>query len=226
MKKDLATVSVHGFLAKEIQKSQWRLKVKTIAEAFRAINVLTKHKFSKVIEAHNPRVQRYKVVVNGKTVPNDLLHLEDGKGEMRESNFNINQKIKTIDVIPVIEGAGFADIIMTVVGVILIIVGILVTIGTFGGGAPLGYTLITIGVGLLAAGLSNLLSKPPSVGDIEEISRSYLFAGPTNVIGEGRPVPLGYGTLRVGSQRVAASYAVSYEYENTVADNVVITTIC
>ena len=42
---------------------------------------------------------------------------------------------------------------------------------------------------------------------------SYLFNGPVNTVGEGGPVPVGYGTLMVGS------IAANVYYENTYVTN-------
>jgi predicted phage tail protein len=38
----------------------------------------------------------------------------------------------------------------------------------------------------------------------------YLFNGPVNTVGEGGPVPVGYGQLVIGSNNVFASYDLSY----------------
>jgi hypothetical protein len=107
---------------------------------------------------------------------------------------------------------------------------------------PLAPVLILAGLGLLAAGVTSLLSKPPplvpfnaqqadpinsSAGEVGGPS-SYLFNGPVNTVGEGGPVPVGYGTLLIGSNNVYASYDVQYktnkrginQYNNTVNSGV------
>ena len=91
--------------------------------------------------------------------------------------------------------------VMTVVGVILVVAGMV------GGGNPL---LISAGLTLIAGGVSMLLAKPPKFDDFREIentkkSSSYLFNGPTNTANEGGPVPIGYGRLIVGSQVIQTS---------------------
>ena len=50
------------------------------------------------------------------------------------------------------------------------------------------------------------ISNPSS--DPTQLANSYLFSGPTNVLNEGGPVPIGYGRLMVGSQVIMASYEV------------------
>jgi predicted phage tail protein len=218
MKKELSTITFHGFLAKALPKKKWSLNIKSVAEAFRAVNILTKQKLNKALEGNSPSTQRYRVIVNGKALSNSHVDHEKNPSKITESNLNIRRKIETIDVVPVVEGSDFMDVFMTILGIILIVAGIIV-------GGPWGAAMVMAGLGLLAAGISNLLSKPPDTGDIEETSQSYLFAGPTNVVGEGRAIPLGYGTLRIGTQRVAASFEVTYHSEE-VATEIIKSKIC
>ena len=80
---------------------------------------------------------------------------------------------------------------------------------TFGSTSFLGASLIVGGVGLVAAGIANLLTPMPEFGDFREIEgggrRSYLFSGPENTVREGGPVFIGYGRLLVGSQVIQSS---------------------
>jgi hypothetical protein len=84
------------------------------------------------------------------------------------------------------------------------------------------------GLSLIAAGVTSLLAKPPPLlpfnaqqattqnqGAIGQGGgpQSYLFNGPVNTVGEGGPVPVGYGTLMVGS------VAVNVYYENIYVAN-------
>jgi predicted phage tail protein len=75
------------------------------------------------------------------------------------------------------------------------------------------------GLGLVAAGLSNLLSSPPEFEEFQDNSktgkRSFVFDGPANVVGEGRAVPFGYGRMRIGSQVIDATYEITYADANT-----------
>ena len=64
-------------------------------------------------------------------------------------------------------------------------------------------------VGLIAAGITNLLTPMPKFGDFREIeqggAKSCLFNGPENTIREGGPVFVGYGRLLVGSQVIQSA---------------------
>jgi len=91
---------------------------------------------------------------------------------------------------------------------------------------PLLPQLLLAGFSLLASGITALLAKPPpnipfeatqftpaQQGVIGESGgpNSYLFNGPVNVLGEGGPVPVGYGRLMVGSRVCLVSYDVIYK---------------
>jgi len=211
-KDGLVKITLHGKLGESIGKT-WRLAVNSVSEAVRAIEMNSKRKLFKFLYNNDKFGLKYRVLING----NDFLYSElptiDKLNTITDSELACHiEDLKTIDIIPVMEGADkIGGIIGTVLGVILIVVGIIlmVTPAT----APLGLGIIMAGLGLVAAGVINLLSKPPNGGDFREIENaqgrtSYLFNGPENVTKEGGPVPLGYGRLLVGSQVISASYIV------------------
>ena len=72
-----------------------------------------------------------------------------------------------------------------------------------------GSGMVMAGIGLMAAGISNLLTSMPEFDDFRQIEGggrpSYLFSGPVNVIREGGPVFIGYGQLLVGSQVIQST---------------------
>ena len=69
------------------------------------------------------------------------------------------------------------------------------------------------------------MMSPPKFEDFRKIQEnggskpSYLFDGPSNVIGEGGPVPIGYGRMKIGSQTVEVSVNnVEMDTKSTAAD--------
>jgi predicted phage tail protein len=137
----------------------------------------------------------------------------------------INEKLETLDIVPIIKGAGGGGgnsstkgILAIVLAVILIATGV----GAAGGTTLLGMTftagtvstvsgaLIVAGIGLAVTGITLLMMSPPKFDDFRKIDGgggkpSYLFDGPSNVLGEGGPVPVGYGRMKIGSQTVEIS---------------------
>jgi predicted phage tail protein len=202
-------IKLHGILGKELGRRFFSLAVSSVSEALHAINILTSNKLNRVLNKHG--YDKFNVVINGRTIRHDkVLDPKDPNVYKEISNSELvlkTNKLETIDIIPVIE-ASDSDIFAIILGVILIIAGIF-TLGTSTG---IGVALIMGGIGIAAAGIINLLSKPPSFEPFQEIAgvtkKSYLFNGPENTVGEGGVVPVGYGRLIVGSQTVSASYDI------------------
>lgn len=208
MKKELVQIKLHGHLGKSVKRPNWSLAVKSVAEAINAINNLTNNKLKKrLIRDHKDNL-KYNVLINGRDFEHDGPVDPSIPESINSSELCIRgDYIKTIDIIPVIEGAGDGlNILTMIVAIVLIAIGIIIAPTN----APLGYTMIMAGLGLFAAGLANMLSKPPKPGEVDQSIGSYMFNGPQNTTEEGNPVPVGYGRLLVGSQIIAASYDVDY----------------
>lgn len=205
--KALVTVKLHGDLGR-IFRRQWHLQVSSVSEAISAINANTGGKFYFYLGRKPASQQLYRILINGRDfVSKSKVIGPDNIDEIYESELVChNQALKTIDIVPVMEGGeGALDIITMIFGAILI------AVGAFTGMVP----LVMAGIGLLGAGIVSLLSKPPKFEDFRELEKkqgkpSYLFGGPQNVNLEGGPVPIGYGRLIVGSQTIAASFEVYY----------------
>ena len=110
--------------------------------------------------------------------------------------------MKTIDIVPILEGAGgdVKDTLYIVGGALMMGAGIAM-------GSPM---LIQLGLFALMTGLANMLAEPPEFEDFREVQQvnqreSYLFNGPVNTYNPGGPVPLGYGRMLVGSLAIAFS---------------------
>lgn len=208
----LVNISIHGNIWNKMPKKAWNLAVKSCSEAIHAVNILTKNAlFSNLLENDKKNI-KYEILIN----KNPCLFAEPPDVNNPESLLNSElvieyPNLKTIDIVPVIEGAN-ADIGMIIGGIALVAIGAF-TFGStaFAGAALLKGALIFGGIGLIAAGIINLLSTPPKLEDFKGASKrgSYLFNGPENVVGEGGPVPLVYGQLLVGSQTVASTYDIT-----------------
>lgn len=197
-------ITLHSDIWSKMPKQTWKLAVKSVSEAVHAINVMSRNKFFSQLLENDKKNIKYEVLIN----KNPCLYAEPPSIEKPESLLNselvVNyHNLQTIDIVPVIEGA--EDIGMIIAGVTLIIVGIILL------PSPWGAALIMGGLGLIAAGIINLLTTPPKLEDFKGPSRrgSYLFDGPENTVGEGGPVPLVYGQLLVGSHTVTQTYHIT-----------------
>lgn len=101
-----------------------------------------------------------------------------------------------LHVIPVIGGSGGA--VQFVVGAVLAVVGF-ATSWLGGAGVPIGM----LGVAMMAGGVAQMLTKTPSPDNPNrnetEKKQSTSFSNLQNLVAQGRPVPLAYGRILVGS---------------------------
>jgi len=216
---NLVEIRLHGDLGKKVGKL-FKLSVKSAREGFRAINTITRGKFFKYLAEKEKGGAKYQILINESPFlsekPLDNLEcLKDGSLVTSEL-FIRREDLRSIDVVPIIEGAGGGDgqskgIIGIIIGVLIAVVG--VVYGAMTGDWFTAGLIIFAGVGLIAAGVLTMLSKPPQFEDFRDLDKgrkSNLFPGPINITNEGGPIPVGYGQLLVGSQVIAQSYTVRY----------------
>ena len=201
----LTKITLHGSLGKKVGKD-WELQVESIPEAMHAINVMTNREFFKTIIDNDKQNVKYRVLVNGKSaVSKSVDKIEDAP----ESEIFIKRKMETLDIVPVLEGAGGGgdgegkDWMLVLGGALTMGIG-------FGMESAFGATLVQLGLFAVITGLSNLLAEPPDFEDFREIDavnkrESYLFNGAVNTYNPGGPVPVGYGRLLVGSATIGFS---------------------
>jgi len=203
MNNSLVKVNLHHELGEEIGQ-HWELAVNSVAEAVRAIEAMT-HKFYKYLLSKDKENIGYQIIVNGNPLDTEGIN-QNNLESIKNSELCLQyEKLHSIDIIPIIEGAN-SKTLGFVLAAILIVVGVVISVLS---AAEIGIPLIISGLGLL---VTTLLSKPPKFEDFREIDQggktSYLYGGPANIVGEGGPVPVGYGRLIVGSQTVTASYVI------------------
>ena len=109
----------------------------------------------------------------------------------------LNQHLKddaTVHFTPVLKGSKKAGLFQTIVGAVMVVVGVF----TSWAGGP---ALITAGIGLMAGGVAQMLTKMPSMstGKDADKKQSTSFSNLSNMAAQGRPMPLAYGRIRVGS---------------------------
>lgn len=216
---NLVDIKFHGELG-EVLKKDYKLAVSSVKEALHAVNRLSGKRLSKYFIQSDNFHKCYRILVNGKDIVGPCKKL-DTPEKISQSEFIVKRSnIKTIDIIPVIQGSGdFMDFLIIAVGVALIAFAPS-GIALLGGSLKIGATTAVVaGLGLVAAGLSNLLSSPPEFEEFQDNSktgkRSFIFDGPANVVGEGRAIPFGYGRMRIGSQVMDATYEITYADANT-----------
>lgn len=132
-----------------------------------------------------------------------------GRGKHRE-NIGKDQLVEPagdcIHIMPVHAGAK-NGVLQTILGVVLIVVGAFVSASSWGLAAPVGGALVSMGIGMVAGGIVQMLSSQPKLqknADSADNQSSYVFNGPTNTTAQGNCVPVIYGRVRAGSAVISA----------------------
>jgi len=183
----LKTIILYGELAKRFGRVH-RFSVKNAAEAIRALKANFKGFENYMTNAHTQNVG-FKVFVGGSKIQKyNEIHNPCGKDEI-------------IRIVPVLAGSGAW--VRILIGAVLVVAAVAVTAL----GAPnAGFALGAAGVGLIIGGVAQLLTTPPKDPTTNDPDRknSYVFNGPLNTSAQGRPVPVGYGRMIVGSVVISA----------------------
>ena len=180
---ELKTIKLYGELGKKFGR-EFQLDVSSPAEAVR------------LLSANFKGFKQFFVGEDGKKEYHILLNEQDLD---TEEAFYPSSTKETIKIIPVIEGSGENPLVRIVIGAVLIYFSQYDSTGT----------LFAAGVGLIVGGVTQLLfpvTTPAGDTELDENRPAYNFDGPVNTIRQGNPVPVGYGTLRVGSQVVSAGF--------------------
>lgn len=197
-------VILHGALAEF--GGPYNFHVQTVPEAIKALCQ---------IKGFKERLQQGAWRLVGKT--------QNGSRDIGESQLTIGLGgVKTIEIFPVVAGAGDDGVGKIILGVALIaaafafapaIVGAagptlgMSTAAVSVGGFSITYANIAMfGISMLMGGVSQALTPTPAISDYStaEAKGSYLFNGPVNTSEQGGPVPLIFGRAMVGSKVVSA----------------------
>ncbi|QQK59735.1 tail assembly protein [Shewanella sp. LC6] len=185
--QQLTTIKLSGSLAKKFGREHKRfLDTGTTTEAFSALKN-TLQGFELFIKEQAKLGLRYAIFRNGRNTGQDEFDLA-GTREIR--------------IVPVIAGGKRAGVMQTILGAVLIVVGVFTTIfGDYSG------SVIQLGVAMVAGGVVQMLS-PQAKGlkgrEAAENAPSYAFGGAVNTTAAGNPVGIGYGKRRIGGAIISA----------------------
>jgi predicted phage tail protein len=119
------------------------------------------------------------------------------------------QSSGVLKIVPLVEGSGAVGRIIG--GAVLAIAGgVMMSYGV-----PMGAQVMAIGVALALGGVAQLIAPRASAAATPEQADntpSLAFNGAVNTMGQGGPVPLGYGRLLVGSQVISVGFSTNNEY--------------
>lgn len=192
----MTTIKLSGPLIRLFGREHQRV-ISTPREVFRALSV-TLPGFEKYMNTSKARGQTFAIFVDKKNITEDDLDFPSCG--------------RTIRIVPVIMGSKRAGVLQTILGAVLVVVGVLgSTIGQAWGGGVWGPAAWKIGAAMMVGGVAQMLS-PQSSGLASKQSAdnhaSYAFGGVTNTAAQGYPVPLLYGKRRIGGAIISAGIYV------------------
>lgn len=113
-----------------------------------------------------------------------------------------------IRIVPVIIGSKKAGVLQTILGAVLVAVGVVLNFTPWAAASPFFYKL---GAAVMLGGVVQMLSPQPAGLASKQSSdnrASYAFGGVTNTAAQGYPVPLLYGRRRIGGAIISAGIYV------------------
>ena len=185
----MRTIRLYGHLGQQFGKVH-HLDVKTPTEVIRALSANFKGFAQAIADGE------WRVLVGGKAQSIKQIH---------------NPLDADISLVPVIGGAGGLGKI--ILGAALIAASFYLPGATYFSAMSsfsIDASAIAMGIGtsMVLGGISQVLFAPPkassSNSEPADTRPSYVFNGPVNTTGQGNPVPVCYGQLRVGSQVISA----------------------
>lgn len=192
----MTTIKLSGSLASLFGREHQRL-IGPTREAFRALSA-TIPGFEKFMNTSKARGLTFAVFVDKNNVAQDDLDFPNGG--------------RTIRIVPIIMGSKRAGVLQTILGAVLVVVGVLgSTIGQAWGGGVWGPAAWKIGAAMMVGGVVQMLSpQPAGLASKQDAANqaSYAFGGVTNTAAQGYPVPLLYGKHLIGGAIISAGIYV------------------
>jgi predicted phage tail protein len=195
----MMTILLYGELRRRFGR-RFVLAVASPAEAVRALSVQLKG-FRQYFVDHGQ--DAFKVIgqIDGNTHANKIEYGEESLGHPQSSG--------TLKIVPWIQGRGAVGRIIG--GVALAVIGAV----ALSFGQAWGMYLIQAGVGMALGGIAELITRRPKPEqhsqEKQENKPSYAFDGATNTMGQGGPVPVGYGRVMIGSQVISVGFSTNNE---------------
>ncbi|EAZ9185393.1 tail assembly protein [Salmonella enterica subsp. enterica serovar Berkeley] len=188
----LTTIRLYGALGARFGRVH-KLAVQTSAEAVKAL----------CINFDGLEQYLYDAKKNGMT-----FAVFRGKHNIGLDDYKNLGGTNDIRIAPIMEGAKKAGLFQTILGAVLVVVGVIgMTIGQAWGGATWGPYALNAGIGMMAGGIYQMLSPQPrglQGRDDPDNKPSYAFGGSVNTLAMGNPVALLYGEREIGGAIISA----------------------
>lgn len=186
----LKTIKLYGVLAKKFGK-QFKLDVANTREAVKALSVQIPGFEQYMLNAHE----------HGLT-----FAIWQDDENICEDQIDLNTSASVIKIVPKVIGAGGDDgVLNTVLGAVLIVVGVVMMyVPGLQAFAP---SVIGAGIGLMIGGIAQMLMPKAEADDENQDGNKANkgFGGAVTTVAQGNPVPVLYGQREVGGFIVSAA---------------------
>ena len=181
----LKTIKLYGVLGKKFGK-EFHLAVESTREAVKALSVQVPGFEQFMLTAHEQGLT-FVVFQDDENISEDQIDFETGA--------------KVIKIVPKVIGAGGNGILQTILGAVMIVVGVITQ----------QYWAVGMGVGMMIGGIAQMLAPKVDTEDQNQDGNKANkgFGGAVTTIAQGNPVPILYGQREVGGFIVnAGQFAV------------------
>ena len=188
----LKTIKLYGVLAKKFGK-QFKLDVANTREAVRALSVQIPGFEKFMLHAHE----------HGLT-----FAVFQDKHNISEKELDMGTEATVIKIVPKVVGAGGDNgVLQTVLGAVMVVVGVVVTGLSWGYAAPVGGALISAGIGMMIGGVAQMLM--PKIDNAQDQNQdgnkaNFGFGSAVTTVAQGNPVPVLRGRREIGGFIVSA----------------------
>ena len=181
----LKTIKLYGVLGKKFGK-EFHLAVESTREAVKALSVQVPGFEQFMLTAHEQGLT-FAVFQDDENISEDQIDFETGA--------------KVIKIVPKVIGAGGNGILQTILGAVMIVVGVITQ----------QYWAVGMGIGMMVGGIAQMMMPKMDEGDQNQDGNraNKGFGGAVTTIAQGNPVPILYGQREVGGFIVnAGQFAV------------------
>jgi len=174
-------IRFHGVLRERFGK-EWRLQVSSVKEAMRLLSVQIEGLEQFMLNAHHYGLR--------------FAIFTDKRKTISEQELDMVTAAELIRIVPIVEGAGGNGILQTILGAVMIVVGVVATYF----GQPWGASLIGAGIGMMVGGVAQMLMPKTQTEDSNSDGNrsNYGFGAAVTTVAQGNPVPILYGEFEVG----------------------------
>lgn len=192
MQGDLTRIELCGVLGQRFGKEHYRM-ISTTSEAVRSLCCT---------------IKGFEIFLNNSKCKMLTFAIFRGDRNINQDELKLPVCGDVIKIIPVIIGSKKAGGLQTILGAVLVVVGVIFSFTPAAAASPFLYKL---GASLMLGGVIQMLSpQMPGLASKQatENKPSYAFGGVTNTAAQGYPVPLLYGKRRIGGAIISAGIYV------------------